>query len=401
MTEPTVPDARVNAERNIRTLAFLTLFVIGTDTFLTAPLLPLLRQETGVSIEASGWFVSAYAIGYALSALVSGPLSDRVDRRSVLLVGLSGFVVFTIACGIAWGFWPLVVARFLAGVAAAFVSPQIWASIPVLVRSSMIVRTMGFATAGLAIAQVVGIPLASFLSVFGWRVPFFMIGAFGIMLWVILFARFPSVRNPHPASGHPAAAYLRVLRSRPLALGLLGYLIFQTGNFCALSFIGSWFARDFGANQTVIGIAMVVIGLGNAAGALSGGRVAEWIGNRRMHIAGIVGVGLFYLLCALAINIWIAVLFLTLAMAFGGLVFPVLMAQLQGHAGPDRGTVSSLSNAAMYAGTTIGAIVGGPLLVGFRGFTGIGVFTMGAALIALLIYGASGAFRKPVGVNKS
>ena len=52
-------------------LSFFTMFVIGTDTFLVAPLLPLLQRELAVPLSRAGWLVSAYALGYALFALVA------------------------------------------------------------------------------------------------------------------------------------------------------------------------------------------------------------------------------------------------------------------------------------------------------------------------------------------
>ena len=143
-------------------LSFATMFIVGTDTFLVAPLLPELREQFDVTTQASGWLVSAYALGYALCALVAGPISDRMDRRRMLLIGMVGFAVLTASCGLAWGFWSMAAFRFLAGVAAALATPQIWASIPQLVPADRIVRTMGRATAGLAIAQLAGIPLGAF-----------------------------------------------------------------------------------------------------------------------------------------------------------------------------------------------------------------------------------------------
>ena len=94
-------------------LSFFTMFAIGTDTFLVAPLLPLLQRELDVPLSRAGWLVSAYALGYALFALVAGPVSDRHDRRRVILSGLAAFAVFTCACGLAWSFWSMVAARFL------------------------------------------------------------------------------------------------------------------------------------------------------------------------------------------------------------------------------------------------------------------------------------------------
>ncbi|MBE6477662.1 MAG: MFS transporter [Propionibacteriaceae bacterium] len=381
----------------MRLISFATLFVIGTDTFLTAPLLPLLQRELGVSVSRSGWLVSAYALGYAVFALVAGPLSDRFDRRTVLLSGLVGFTVFTAACGGTWDFWSLFTTRLLAGVAAAFVTPQIWAAIPVTVPASSIVGTMGYATAGLAIAQVVGIPIGSFLSSLGWRVPFLVIASASVLLWILLYARFPNVRPVDAASqGRLLAPYAQVGRSRPLMLSLTAYLVFQTGNFAALSFIGSWFAQDFGASQTVIGSAMIVIGLGNAVGSLTGSRLVARLGQQRSLLFGIIALGTIYLGTALVGTLRVAVPVLALAMLVAGFLFPVLMSELQSHTDLARGTVSSLSNAAMYAGTTISGAIGGQLLTRFTGYSGIAVFTAAAYLVALGTYALGGAFRRPV-----
>lgn len=380
--------------RTIQLVSFLTLFVIGTDTFLTAPLLPLLQREFSVSVSQSGWLVSAYALGYALFALLAGPISDRLDRRTVLLAGLIGFTVFTAACGCTWDFWSLFAARLLAGVSAAFVTPQIWASIPVTVPPQSIIKTMGYATAGLAIAQVAGIPIGSFLSAVGWRLPFFAIAAASVLLWILLYARFPNVRPAHTADGGPFAPYAHVRQSRALMLSLTGYLIFQTGNFCALSFIGSWFAKDFAATQITIGAAMIIIGLGNAIGSLTGSRLVARLGQQRSLLFGVISLGAVYLMTAFVNQIGIAVGVLALAMLVAGFLFPVLMGQLQSHTELARGTVSSLSNAAMYIGTTIGGAVGGQLLTHFTGYSGIAIFAVTAYAIALCVYAIGGAFKK-------
>ena len=233
-------------------LSFFTMFVIGTDTFLVAPLLPLLQRELDVPLSRAGWLVSAYALGYALFALVAGPVSDRHDRRRVILSGLAAFAVLTCACGLAWSFWSMVAARFLAGVSAAFVSSQIWASIPMTVPRPSIITVMGYATAGLAVAQVAGVPIGSYLSVRGWQLPFFVVAAVSVVLWGLLFLAFPHVR-PVGESVDVVGSYRRVLGSRVLRWSLLAYLVFQTGNYASFSFIGSWLAKDFGASQTAIG----------------------------------------------------------------------------------------------------------------------------------------------------
>ncbi|MDO4887232.1 MAG: MFS transporter [Actinomycetaceae bacterium] len=384
---------RTANERTMGLVSFSTMFVIGTDTLLVAPLLPLLQHELGVSVSRSGWLVSAYALGYAVCALVAGPLSDRRDRRRVLLPGLAAFALMTAACGCTWDFWSLLAARLLAGVAGAFVTPQIWAAIPVTVPPSSIVKTMGYATAGLATAQVAGIPIGSFLSSLGWRIPFFAIAGVSVLLWFLLHARFPNVPPAGAArQGALFAPYRQVVRSRPLMLSLTAYLIFQTGTYAAISFIGSWFAADFGASQNAIGTAMIVIGMGNAVGSFTGSRLVARLGMQRSHLFGIVAISAVYLLAIVSHAMWLAAAVFCLAMLVAGFLFPVLMTQLQSLTDLARGTVSSLANAAMYTGSTISGAIGGYLLTRFTGFSGIALFTVAAYMVSLGLYALGGAF---------
>ena len=342
-------------------LSFFTMFAIGTDTSLVAPLLPLLQRELDVPLSRAGWLVSAYALGYALFALVAGPVSDRHDRRRVILSGLAAFAVLTCACGLAWSFWSMVAARFLAGVSAAFVSSQIWASIPMTVPRPSIITVMGYATAGLAVAQVAGVPIGSYLSVRGWQLPFFVVAAVSVVLWGLLFLAFPHVR--------PVGESVDV--------------------------VGSWLAKDFGASQTAIGKAMMMIGLGTALGSILGPRLVARVGERRSLWVGILVQGAFYLLAAamplIAHTMWGAVIAFAAALVVAGFLLPVLMGQLQAHAGQARGTVSSLSNTVMYLGATIAGAVGGDLLTRLPGFWGPSLMTAFAFLLAVALYRIAGA----------
>ncbi|MDO5082934.1 MAG: MFS transporter [Arachnia propionica] len=372
-------------------LSFSTLFVIGTDTFLLAPLLPLLQREFDVSLAQAGWLVSAYALGYALFALVAGPISDRSDRRTVLLVGIAAFTVFTAACGVAWSFWAMFATRFLAGVGAALSSPQIWASIPMVVRPESVITVLGRATAGLAIAQVVGIPIGAYLSERDWRLPFVVIATLGVVLWLVLFLAFPTVRPATPTGG-VLEPYRRVLGTTILRRSLVAYLVFQAGGLGAFSFIASWLAKDFGASQVQLGTSMMVIGVGQGIGSLFGPKLVARLGERTSLWAGILALGLGFLGASAMPTRWSATVVFALTMAVGGVLLPVMMGQLQSHAGAARGTVSSLSNTAMYLGTSFTGAVGGALLTAVPGFWGISLLTATTFTVAALIYWRAGAF---------
>ena len=89
-------------DRKLSLLGFAVMFLIGSDTFVVAPLLPSLAKTFEVSTSQSGWLVSVYAIGYAVTGLVSGPVSDRGNRRTILTLGMVVFALATAACAVSW-----------------------------------------------------------------------------------------------------------------------------------------------------------------------------------------------------------------------------------------------------------------------------------------------------------
>ncbi|MFF4856131.1 MFS transporter [Streptomyces rubiginosohelvolus] len=394
-TQPTTaPPERKPSSTAIAWLSFVTMFVIGTDTFLVAPMLPTLSDEFDVTTSVSGWMVSAYALGFALFALVAGPLSDGRDRRSVLLLGFAGFAAATALCGVAQGFWSMILFRVLAGMSAALVTPQIWASIPVLVPGNAVVKTMGFAGAGMSISQVVGVPLGGWLAASSWHVPFFAVAGLSAVAWLVLFRVFPPVQAT-PAGERTGffATYAGLFRSRVFLWYLVGYLAYQTGVFETISFIGSWLARDFGLGVSAIGAAMMALGVGMAITSVFGSHVIKRLGEPRTLACTFVALVLLYGAVPFAPNLAVAIVLLALGSAMLGINYPIFMAMLLSQTTAARGTVSSLATTALYVGTTIGGFVGGVLLTEFDGFHGVAGFTVLCLLLAAVVFGGAGAFK--------
>lgn len=355
--------------RRVPALSFAVMLLVGTDTFLVAPLLPALSARFGVSPARAGWMVSAYAIGYCLTALVAGPLSDQLDRRRVLLAGMAVFCVTTAATGLAWSFASMLALRLATGVAAAVAAPQIWAAIAQVMPGRRIVPAMATATAGLTIAQLLGVPAGSLLAVRSTSDPFVVVGAGAALVAVALWRWFPAVPPSSPGGARTGlGSQYAALARTPRAAGRFGaYFVFQVGNFAVLSFAASWFARDFHLDQAGIAAAMIVLGAGNTVGALVGPRIVRRAGQGRTLLAG--------------------------AFTVGGVLFPVMMNLLQSLTTSARGTVSALASVLMYAGSTLAGVIGGPLLAALPSFWGVSLLALGTTLVALGLWAASDCLR--------
>jgi predicted MFS family arabinose efflux permease len=376
-------------------LAFVITFVIGTDTFLVAPLLPTLSSAYGIGTEMSGWLVSAYAIGYAIFALAAGPVSDRMNRRTVVIAGLGAFTLFTAACGLAPNFRTMIVLRVLAGVAASLVVPQIWATIPAVVTPEQILSAMGYGVAGLSIAQVAGVPAGSILAATSWRLPFFALGGVSLIVLVAVTGWFPSVPSTASGAGRFLSAYRDILRVPRTGWYLIAYLVFGIGTYTTFTFIGTWYTQAFGLSVAQVGVAIVALGAGNAVGSMFGSRLAVRLGQPRSVLLGTL---LLVALCvALPFSPGLAAAETVLVLIFlvGGFVYPVLMATVQSLTTTARGTVASLANAALYTSATIGGAISGALYASFPGFYGVALFSAAAYSAALLPYAVGGLFRAP------
>ena len=351
-------------------LSFGVMFLVGTDTFLVAPLLPELTARFASPPASAGWMVSAYAIGYCVTAVFAGPVSDRFDRRRVLVAGMSAFSAATAACGLASTLWQMIALRALAGVCAAVAAPQVWAAIPQLVPPGRVVAAMAAPTAGLTVAQLVGVPVGSLLGAVSTAAPFLAVGAAGAGTSLALWLWYPPV-PPQASKTRVIAQYGGLLAVPAARWRFAAYFVFQLGNFAVLSFAPTWFSTDFALDATGVGYAMIALGTGNTLGALAGPRiVARWGTGRTL-----LGCMLAYLVCYPALpwsgSLAVALAVLSVVFFTGGTLFPVFMGLLQSLTATARGTVSALANVLMYAGSAVAGALGGPLMTGSWGFAGI------------------------------
>ena len=373
-------------------LSFGVMFLVGTDTFLVAPLLPELTARFASPPASAGWMVSAYAIGYCVTAVFAGPGSDRFDRRRVLVAGMSAFSAATAACGLASTLWQMIALRALAGVCAAVAAPQVWAAIPQLVPPGRVVAAMAAPTAGLTVAQLVGVPVGSLLGAVSTAAPFLAVGAAGAGTSLALWLWYPPV-PPQASKTRVIAQYGGLLAVPAARWRFAAYFVFQLGNFAVLSFAPTWFSTDFALDATGVGYAMIALGTGNTLGALAGPRiVARWGTGRTL-----LGCMLAYLVCYPALpwsgNLAVALAVLSVVFFTGGTLFPVFMGLLQSLTATARGTVSALANVLMYAGSAVAGALGGPLMTGSWGFAGIACLVWTTTACSTLLWARSGAMR--------
>ncbi|NAS23505.1 MFS transporter [Herbidospora sp. NEAU-GS84] len=170
-----------------------TIFMEGVDVALLNVALPAIRADLGLSTGVLSGVVSAYVLGFGGFILLGGRAADMLGRRRMFLLWLGIFVVFSGLGGLATEGWMLLLARFVTGVAAAFIAPaglslitNNFAEGTLRNRALIIYGAVG--GAGYSLGMVTG----GVLTTFGWRWVFFAPVIFASLL---LAAAIPLIRD--------------------------------------------------------------------------------------------------------------------------------------------------------------------------------------------------------------
>ncbi|MNX81776.1 4-hydroxybenzoate transporter PcaK [compost metagenome] len=108
----------------IMSLCFFVVLFDGFDVAVMGFIAPSLIQEWGLSKAAFGPVMSAGMVGLAIGALTAGPYADRLGRKKVLLIAVTGFSVLSLASAFARNPYELAILRLLTGVALGAAMPN-------------------------------------------------------------------------------------------------------------------------------------------------------------------------------------------------------------------------------------------------------------------------------------
>lgn len=341
-------------------LLTVALFLVGTNAFVIAGVLPDVAASLGVSMVTVGYALTAYAV---VVALISPSMASRlaaVPRVTVLAAGMAVIAVGTLATALGPTYAWFVVGRLIAAVGAAAFVPTALAVTPTLVPEDRRGRALGLVSLGFAVALAVGSPIGTAAaSVSGWRATLAGLSALALVSAVLLWRGLTNVPSSHTAVRVPG---LRYLASLDLGLLLLTRLL-MTAAFQMVYVYSAFVVHDLtGGDGTKLAILMSAYGFGGMFGGIAGGWLSDLRGTGRTGIWSLLALVLILAALAGSHDLFVA------AAAFMAWGFAVSMAGVpQQHRlvelRPDTSAAALSWNAtAMYAGLALAPIVGGLLV---------------------------------------
>ncbi|MDG3581448.1 MFS transporter [Galbibacter pacificus] len=364
-------------------------FGIGMTEFVIMGILPDVATALNISIPQAGHFISAYALGVVVGAPLLTSIGNKWAPHKMLLYLMGWFTVFNTLSAFADSYYLLLVSRFLSGLPhGAFfgIGAVVAGKLAQEGKSAKAIATM---FSGLTVANVIGVPLGTYVGHhFHWSISFMIVGIIGILTMLSIYFWMPEIeKTPNKGIKNEFKLFKRID-----FLGLILLTTIGTGGFFAwYSYIAPLITDVAGLSDNIVSYAMIIAGLGMVVGNFLGAKLAEIYSPLKAVI-----ISLAVMVTVLLINNFVASSgYVVLVMTFiiGMIAFtvstPIQMAVINSAKGSEM-LGSSANQSAFNMGNASGAYLAGlPIAYGF-GFTSASV--VGAAMacsgvaLAIAIY---------------
>ena len=191
-------------QRSIALLIVSLAFVMDLlDATIINIALPSIQADLGASFAAIQWMVAGYIMAFALLLITGGRMGDVFGYKKMFLIGIGGFTVASLVCGIAGTPELLVGARLVQGTMAALMVPQVMSMMQIMYKPNERTKVMGLfgMLGGMAATLgpiVGGILINADILNLDWR-PIFLINLpVGIAAFIAGVKFLPDGKSPHP-----------------------------------------------------------------------------------------------------------------------------------------------------------------------------------------------------------
>lgn len=279
----------------------------ATDTYL--PALPLIMDEFAVSASSAQLTLTAFMVALAVGQLVIGPLSDRMGRRNLLILGSVGTALAAVVCALAPSIWVLVLGRVAQGFFGAAGIVLSKAVVVDVGRGAGVAKAfatlMAIQSAAPVIAPLVGgavVPLG------GWRGVFWLLAGLSVVTAVGVIAAVPE--SLHTESRHTGGilstlASMRAVATHGPFIARVSVFVFTFGVLFSYISASPFIYQDMvGLSPTAYSVAFTINALGILVSNLVGARLVGRFAPEKLMVTGVTGMvtAIVYLVVVVALS---------------------------------------------------------------------------------------------------
>ncbi|MFT6927980.1 MAG: DHA1 family bicyclomycin/chloramphenicol resistance-like MFS transporter [Psychromonas sp.] len=288
-----VKNKMVNAKKRklILLITLLSVFPpLSTDMYL--PAIPLLKDMWQEPLATINLTLVAFFIGYCVSLLIYGPLSDRFGRRPLLLIGIGIYIIASLLCGFADDVSSLIVLRALQGAGAAAGSALALAITKDLFEGDERQKILATVAVIMPLAPMLAPVIGGWImTYFSWVWIFVAQAMLGSIAWIGVFRMQESLKTVSNSKIRQVGMiYLQLFRNKKY---IRLVLLFSFSALVHYSFIGSAadiYITRFGLSEQMFGYFFALNALSIMSGAFTCGRLKKYFDTKTMLTFSFSGI---------------------------------------------------------------------------------------------------------------
>ncbi|WP_459207072.1 MFS transporter [Pseudomonas sp. MLB6B] len=367
----------------------LALFSGGFATFAllycVQPMMPLLSHEFAINAAQSSLVLSISTAMLAIGLLITGPISDRIGRKPVMVFALLCAALATLASAVMPTWETVLATRALVGLSLSGLAAVAMTYLSEEIAPQHIGLAMGLYIGGNAIGGMSGRLITGVLIDFvSWHTALLVMGGLALVAALVFWRVLPESRNFRAQSLKPRNlldGFVLHFKDAGLPWLFLEAFLLMGAFVTLFNYIGyRLLAEPYHMNQALVGLLSVVY-LSGIYSSAQVGALADKLGRRKVFWASILVMAAGMALTMAAPLTLIVVGMLIFTFGFFG-AHSVASSWIGRRALRAKGQASSLYLFSYYAGSSVAGTVGG-MFWHHYGWNGIGLFIGSLLAIAL------------------
>ncbi|MEH7303315.1 MFS transporter [Neobacillus drentensis] len=337
-------------------ILFVVMFLVMVGFGIIIPVLPFYAEEIGANPTELGLLMAVYSLMQLIFAPLWGQVSDRIGRKPVMMIGITGLALSFFIQAVSTELWMLFAARILGGILSSANMPTAMAYVADITTEENRGKGMGIVGAATGLGFVFGPAIGGIFSKVSLSMPFYLASGSSLITLVLVFLLLKESTNKK--STVKRDSIWKAFNSSVSVLFFVQLLISLSLSGLEATF-AYFAAKRAGLESTQLGYIFMIMGFGSALvqGGLVG-KLTKKYGESKVIQGGIIVSAIGFGLILLVHNFSTAAIFLTIFGLGNGVIRPSVSSLITkmstaGH-GSSTGLLSSFDSLGRIMGPPIG-----------------------------------------------
>lgn len=342
------------------TLTLLT-FVMGTSEFVIVGLLTEISTDLSITVATGGTLVSGFAIAYAIGTPILTGFASRFPKYQLMLVLISIFILGNIVSALAGSYTILIVSRIVTAVVSGVLTALSMSVandiMPKGKRSSIIALIF----AGFTIANVMGVPLGTFVGqLSSWHLTFWLTALLGMIAFIMSMFVLPKNLKSTKSS---LKEQISLLKHPKIILAFFIPIFTIAGTYTIYTYISPILENKLAIPSKYVSIVLLIYGFFSIFSNLLAGKIAKRNGLSKLRytfiIQAIILFSLYFTMSSMMLGLMSIMLMAVMLYAVNATIQMYFMDLAERYSPAAKDFASSLTPVAVNVGIALGSALGG------------------------------------------